>query len=242
MPASSLLRRTVEPALRGLRAYWPAFLGIQIFAFLCTAAFFMSPAAREVCEILMRWKIAGGFLFAAVANVVTGGVVPELLKWKLRPSHFSNPTTGELVHQFTMLAVLGVSVDLFYKLQNVLWQGMEGWPALLGKILVDQFAYTPLVALPFIVLWFLWREHGYDFAATRRAATCALVRRRVGEILVSNVIFWVPILIALYSLPTSLQFLLFLIVNAAWCILLIFIARSQVGDHSEESVRSAVEK
>ncbi len=234
MPAPSVLRQKLEPALRGLRAYWPAFLGIQIFAFLCTAAFFVSPTVREWCEILMRWKIAGGLLFAAVANVVTGGVVPELLKWKLRPSSLSNPTAGELVHQFIMLAVLGISVDLFYQLQNVLWQGLDGVPALIGKILLDQFIYTPLVALPFIVLWFLWREHDYDLAATRRAATFPLIRRRVCEILVSNVIFWVPILVALYSLPTPLQFLLFLIVNAAWCLLLIFIARRQVGasDHA----------
>lgn len=225
------LRRSFEPALQGLRLYWPAFVGIQLAAFALTALFFLSPIMRDFCLMLADWKASGGLWFTGLANVVSGGVAPELLKLKFRPPGLPRPTAAELLHQFTMLAVLGVMVDLFYRFQSVLWAGREGWSALAGKIVLDQFGYTLFVALPFIVLWFLWREMDYNLAATWRAATFSRVWGRVGEILISNVFFWVPVLLAVYSLPAALQFLLFLVANAAWCILLIFIARQQVTEN-----------
>lgn len=226
---SDYLRRSFTVALRGLRIYWPAFLGIQLAAFLLAGLFFINPAMREFCLVLADWKLRGGLAFAALANVISGGVVPELLKTRFRPPGMPAPTATELLHQFVLFAVLGAAVDIFYRVQSVIWAGSEGWRALAGKILLDQFGFTPFVALPFLVLWFLWREMDYNLAMTWRAATFTRVWGRVGEILISNIFFWVPVLLAVYSLPGPLQFLLFLVVNSAWCILLIFIARQQVA-------------
>lgn len=233
MPSlSATLRQNLGRALLGLRLYWPAFLLIQGSALAMAFLYFNHGGVQEFCHQLGAWKLAGGWWFAAVANVISGGVVPELLKLKFRPPGLPRPTPPELLHQFTMLAVLGMSVDLFYRFQDILWAGKPAGLALAGKILVDQFVYTPFIALFFVVIWYLWREQHFNLRATWRAATFPLVSRRVGEILVSNVLFWVPILLAVYSLPRDLQFILFLFVNAAWCILLIFIARQQVA-HSE---------
>ncbi len=230
MPAFSVtLRAYSARALLGLRLYWPAFLAIQCGALGFAALYFTQENVRDFCREVGGWKVAGGVWFAGIANVISGGVVPELLKLKFRPPELPRPTPPELLHQFTMLAVLGVSVDVFYRFQDWLWNGQSGWQVLLAKILIDQFVYTPCLALLFVVLWYLWRETGFDLRATWRAASFSLVTRRIGEILVSNIFFWVPVLLAIYSLPRDLQFILFLFVNAAWCILLIFIARQQVA-------------
>ena len=61
----------------------------------------------------------------------------------------------------------------------------------------------------------------------------ALFIKRLAPLFVPNVIFWVPALSALYALPTELQFLLFVFLNGAWCLLMIFIAREMSGSTVE---------
>ena len=51
---------------------------------------------------------------------------------------------------------------------------------------------------------------------------------RALQIWISCLAFWPVMLLIIYSLPQALQFTLFLFGNAAYSILLIFIARRQV--------------
>jgi hypothetical protein len=59
--------------------------------------------------------------------------------------------------------------------------------------------------------------------------TPSVFLQRLIPLYLPNLLFWVPALIALYSLPTELQFLLYLFLNGAWCLLMIFIAREMSG-------------
>lgn len=211
------------------RAYGPVFVGIQATAALAVAAYFLLPPVREAAEAMLRWKQAGGIWFSGIACIITGGVIPELLKWKFRPAHLPVPTPLELVHQFGIFAIGGMMVDGFYRLQAVWFGDSAAWPVLLVKIGVDQFIYSPFLANPLVVVWFLWRECGYNPVATVRACSWALLRDRTLQIWSTGVVFWPPLLIALYSLPASLQFIAFLFANCAWGIVLVFIARRQVG-------------
>jgi hypothetical protein len=84
--------------------------------------------------------------------------------------------------------------------------------------------------MPFVVVWFAWKEHGYRLRPTLAALPPSLFIKRLAPLFVPNVIFWVPALIALYALPTELQFLLFVFLNGAWCLLMVFIVREMTGE------------
>ncbi len=219
-------------ALMGLRVYGKAMLVIQGMAGAVVVTYFSSPSVQVFCQHLTEWKERGGWAFAALATIISGGVFPELIKWKLRPASVPAPTFGQLAHLFFMFAVLGISVDIFYLFQDHWWGGGRDPLTLALKILVDQFGYSLLFVLPFITVWFFWRENGYAIRETWRAVRSSAFPRRVMELFAPNITFWVPVLICVYSLPQPLQFILFLIVNSAWCMLLVFIARRQ-GETSD---------
>ncbi len=231
LPASSkpLVGNVLSSAIEGLKIYWVAILLMQICAVATAVAFFIFPSVRDFAGALARLKDSGGLLFAAVATVLGGGVLPELLKWKLRPKSVPAPSAAELTHQFAYFAIAGVLVSLFYSLQTVLFGAGNEWWRVGTKILADQFVYTPFFALPFLVAWFALREEGYRPGRFFAALTPSLFLERIPPVYLPNLIYWTPALVAVYSLPAPVQFLLFQFLNAGWSIIMVFIARRQVA-------------
>lgn len=222
------------PLRLALRTYWPAILLIQVIALGAVVAYYRVPAAAGFFGTLADWKASGGLVFAALANVVSGGIIPELLKRIFRPSNIRPPGLRELAHQFVMWAALGVFVDVFYRLQSQ-WFG-DGTDAgtLFIKVVVDQLVFTPLIGLPFIVGWFTLREVHYRPGAWLSSMAARSAVRHGLQLWISCLAFWPVMLLIIYSLPATLQFSLFLFANAAYSILLIFIARRQQGEAPSE--------
>ncbi|MDX6767173.1 MAG: hypothetical protein SFU85_10325 [Candidatus Methylacidiphilales bacterium] len=218
----------LEPGWKAFRAYRPVFLGIQSVGLLLLLAYYFLPGLAGACEALVAWKRAGGLWFAALATVVSGGVVPELLKWKMRPAGLPHPGPLELLHQMTLFAILGMMVDVFYDLQGRWFGPTTGLGVLLLKWFVDQFVYSLFLTGPLSILWFMWREHRFDPLATMRAAWSRQFIGRVLPMWATGLVFWTPLLFGLYVLPVGLQFLAFLVANCAWGILMVFIARRQI--------------
>jgi hypothetical protein len=217
-----------SPLLLALRTYWPAILIIQAIALGSVVAYYRIDTAAGFFATMAGWKAHGGLLFAALANLVSGGVLPELLKRCFRPSTIAPPKPLELAHQFVMWAVLGIAVDVFYGLQSHLFGNGTDAVTLFVKVVVDQLVFTPLVALPFIVGWFALYEVRYR----PRAWLAAMLTRNTVlhglQLWITCLSFWPVMLLIIYSLPHELQFSLYLFGNAAYSILLIFIARRRV--------------
>jgi hypothetical protein len=217
----------VRPAVAALRVYWPVMLLIQAAGLAVVVAYYRWNAVAELLARVARWKTEGGWLFSSLATVVSGGIAPELLKRVFRPAGISTPGAGEMAHQFVMWAWLGLLVDAFYGLQAG-WFGVgNDAGTLVPKVMVDQLLYTPLVALPLIVAWLGFYEVGYR---PRRWLAIFGVRemaRRVLPLWAACLGFWPVMLSVVYSLPGDLQFTLFLSGNAAYSVLMIFIARRQ---------------
>lgn len=214
-----------DPLILALRTYWPAILIIQAIALGSVVAYYKVEAAAGFFATMAGWKAHGGLMFAALANVISAGVLPELLKRIFRPPTIQPPSLSELAHQFAMWAALGIFVDVFYGLQSHLFGNGTDAGTLLIKVVVDQLVFTPLVGLPFIVGWFTLREVHYKPRAWLSAMMKRSAIHRALQIWISCLAFWPVMLLIIYSLPHELQFSLFLFGNAAYSILLIFIAR-----------------
>lgn len=211
------------------QAYGRAFVIIQVAALTAVAGYFIFPGFQEMAAVAVRWKEEGGMLFSAVTAMVFGGVIPELLKWRLRPPGLPAPKASEVVHQVSLFGIGGVMVDVFYGLQARWFGEAAGWEVVVLKVVVDQGVYSLFIANPIAVLWFLWREQGYSLVATWRACRWPLLKARTLQIWTTGVMFWTPLLLGLYALPAALQFIAFLFALCAWGIIVIFIARRQVS-------------
>jgi hypothetical protein len=225
--ATSRWRSLLLPGWTALRTYWQAFLLLQALALGFLFAYDHSAGVRSFCEHLMHWKQRGGMLFASLASMLCGCVIPELIKLKFRPAGFSRPTAGDLLHQLALFGLFGMTVNAFYTLQHRLFGSGRSWDVLLAKILVDQFLYTTLFALPFCIFWFQLRADRYDVKKALGRWSLDYYLRHVLPLFIPNCMYWGPMLIAVYSMPPALQFPLFLFAATAWNLLLIFMAKRQ---------------
>lgn len=220
----------LRPAAIALRTYWPAILVIQALALGVVVAYYKVEGTAEFFAMVADWKVQGGILFAAVTTVVSGGILPEILKRFFRPRGTKAPGAGELANQFAMWAGLGILIDQFYQLQGHIFGHGTGLATLLPKVLVDQLVFAPLITQPYIVACFMLHETGYRPADWIAGITLKTMKDRILPLWMTCLSFWPVMLLIIYSLPRDLQFPLFLFVNAAYSILMIFIARRQLDE------------
>lgn len=221
------IQSAFRPAIQAFKTYWLPITLIQSCALAIVLSYYCIDAASAVFQTISDWKDAGGIFLAAALTVFSGGILPELIKRKFRPAHTPAPTLHELLHQFGMWALIGILVDRFYAFQNILFGSSDSPQILLVKVLCDQLIFTPFISLPFTVLWFrLWetRTQPSHYFSNFGIKTIA---QRVLPLWASCLSFWPIMLLLIYSLPQTLQFPLFLMGNAAFSILLIFILRNK---------------
>lgn len=188
-------------------------------------AYYQIDAARAVFDQVAAFKLKTGVTFAAIATVFSGFLLPELIKRLVRSNDLATPSAAELAHQCIMWTWVGILVDRFYALQGVLFGDSATAGTLVIKVLVDQFLFTPLICLPLISLWFMLFEANYQPRRFFQQFSFKTLRSRVVPLWAACLCFWPIMLCIVYSLPSALQFPLFLIGNAAYSILMIFILR-----------------
>jgi hypothetical protein len=183
--------------------------------------YYAAPPFRSAVDGLQPFVSKGGLPFAALATAASGAILPECARLVTR-----RPLTPrvKLLFQCVFFAILGISVDLLYILLARLLGSSHSFPTVAAKVLVDQFLYSPTCSMVLSVLAFSWEANRFSLEGTRRALRKGGFGRLYFPLLVTCWCFWIPVLAAVYALPTRLQFLLFLCANGAWSLLLVVIA------------------
>lgn len=220
-------RRGPSPFAAGvaaLRRFWRPFLLIQASAVLLVVAYHLSAAVRAACDAAAAAKARGGLPFAAVTGAVAGGLLPEIAKWLAEPRTEEPAGRGRTIAFNTaFFAVNGIVVDGLYRFEAHLF-GHAATPVVVAaKMAFDQFLFTPTWLLVIVTL-FTWRQNRFSLAVTIPLLRDRFYRRRVVPLLIPNWCFWMPMVSIIYALPAALQFLLFLLVLAAWSLIMVFIA------------------
>lgn len=70
-----------------------------------------------------------------------------------------------------------------------------------------------------------WRAANYRPGPTIRQLKPSFYWERVMPVLLPNWCFWLPMCIAIYALPTNLQYVLFLLAMATWSMLASYMTR-----------------
>ncbi len=192
--------------LRGARANLVPGLILQALAVVIVAAYYGWPAARGAFDALAEFRARSGVWYAIVATSLFAGLLPVLfMRWEARTSR-EKPSLAQDAWLLVFWAYKGFEVQLWYNLLAYLFGEGAALSTIVGKVLVDQFIYCPLWAIPSSMLAYDWRAHHFNtaaFIADLRAPRW--YTRRVLPALLSNFGIWIPASALIFALPPALQ-------------------------------------
>ena len=218
------LRALAAPGIAAVRQNWRPFVAIQLAALLLVLLYFFVPAVTRFCGRVAGWREAGGVWAAMLATALAGAILPELARLLTRRGwRLDREKLNDLAFLLPVFAVNGLIVDGLYRLLGLVVGHGNDWPTVLAKAALDQFVFTPLLALPLTALVFSWRRLRFSATATLRELGPRWYARRVLTLQLPGWCFWGPMVVLIYSLPGPLQFVLFVLAMAAWSLVLVFI-------------------
>lgn len=182
--------------------------------------YYFYPPTRDWLDQLAEMKRRWSYGYSAVAAIVAGAIIPELLRvlvfqhGKLRRANLSN-----LIFTIPFWCGMGLVVDVLYRCQAV-WFGAEVTFAIVAKkVFVDQFLYNPLFAAPVTAWLYDWKNRGYPSGVASEFFSVRYYLDVVLPTLFATWGVWIPIVCILYSLPSLLQVPLFALALSLWVIL-----------------------
>lgn len=184
------------------------------------AAYYLVPGAAGATASLAKLKVESGLLGTALATAFASVILPLLAK-KATGLGKGKFDAADFVFQFGFFCLLGISVDLLYQGLAVLFGNGASVGVIVRKLLVDQFVFAPLVAIPFSTSAFLWKDAGFSLRRTIQEGKQGVWISRFVTLQISCWAFWFPVVICVYAMPTNLQFCLYLCAQAAWGLLLL---------------------
>ena len=219
--------RPLSVGLRAARANLVPALVIQAAVVSVVLAYYFWGPARAWLERLAEFKRGGGYLFSLVAGVLAGGLLPEFLtvavfqRWRVRRENLSSLAFGA-----SFWGLMALVVDLFYRLQALVFGGGVDLVTVLKKAVIDQFVFTPFVTIPLTVVVFEWRHAGYRLSGMPRVLSLDFYAGKVLPSVVSGLGFWLPVVAFIYSLPLPLQFPLFTLALTLWVMIFTWISHA----------------
>lgn len=206
--------------LRAARANLVPALVIQAIMLALLIAYYQYPPTTQALDRLASLKSQYGYLYSAIASIIAGALIPELMrifafqKGRLALTNFTN-----LLFTIPYWAWAGLVVDFFYR-QQALWFGSDPtFTTVLTKVFVDQFIFNPLYAAPLVAWAYDWKNSGYSFTNLSRLFTARYYRDVIFPTLVATWGVWIPIVAILYSLPSLLQIPLFALALSMWVLI-----------------------
>jgi len=206
-------------AVRSLRLNLIPGLLLQAVMIMIAAAYFWSATMHQALLQLGSLKEHWGLLFSFIGTSAASSFLPELLRPLLPKS--ARPTgetslTSRLLFAIPFWGIVGMQVDLFYRLQFLIFGPSDKLWVIVAKVLVDAFLYCPLLAIPEAVCVFLWRDHRFTHHGFRNWTPLRFYALKVFPVLITNWMVWIPVVSVIYSLPSALGIPLFIIAQAFW--------------------------
>jgi hypothetical protein len=206
-------RANVRPAT----ALWAVAMAVVV-------SYYTLPSVQAVLQQLAQFKLQTGLIFGAISTALFGGLIPVVIQ-KLRPALAHQVSLQHLPFFALFWASKGVEVDLLYMGQALVFGDTATPRVIIPKVMVDQFGYAALWAVPSIVLAYAWKDAGFSWRALRQRLESGWYKRRVVPVLLSNWAVWIPAVAIVYCLPLPLQLPLQNLVLCLWALILIFMTQ-----------------
>ncbi len=188
---------------------------------LLVVCYYEVDTVRAALTRLGDWKAHHGLAYSIPATAFFGGVMPLLFRRIFLKQSW---TKSDLCFQIGFWAFIGLQVDLLYALQAHMFGHGADWRSVLPKVVVDQFVYVPLAAVPQMIFGYLWKDCGFSMKRMREALRRRGYWERSIPLFISNWAIWIPATGIIYSFPLALQMPLQNIILTIWVMLVILLA------------------
>ncbi len=212
----TLVREAVKANLLPGLVLW-----LALGAFL--VAYGSSEAVQSGMAVWAAAKAQGGLAFAFLSYVVFAVLLPEALS-RLVLRQPATPNRDLLFSALT-LGVTGMAVDLFYTGQALWFGESTDAKTIIRKTLVDQLLFAPLSQCC-VLTAFLWHEEGNWAKTAARLRTTTFWTQKVLPLQVALWCIWLPSVIAVYFMPSALQFPVVSMILSFWMLIFRFIHRA----------------
>lgn len=221
--------------LRGARANLVPGLILQAVALAIALAYYFHPPIQRALENLSAFRVSTGFAYSIVSTCIFGGVLPCLYLYA-HPATRGRYDFAQCSALCAFWAYKGLEVDILYRVLAQTVGNDVTVQTVVTKMILDQFVYCPILAVPATVVVYAWIETHFDARAVwNDLRTPRWYQRRAIPLLVSNLGVWVPTVCIVYSLPSSLQIPLFNLVLCFFTLLLAHIsAHSRPKEGAED--------
>ena len=218
-------RALLAPGVEAIRRYWRPFVLLQACALGLVICYFKVPRVTAACLQLAAWKEAAGLPMAALGAVVAGAILPEIAKALVMGEWaFGRERMRTIGFNLALFAGAGIMINAQYQAFGMLFGFDSSVATVAKKVLVDQFVTTPLYGNTYWVFLYGWRANRYRIGPTLRQVNWRWYMSRVAPLLLPGWVYWIPMVILTFSLPTGLQFCLWLLALAAWSLIMVFLA------------------
>ena len=187
-------------------------------------SYYFVPGTAQMLEPVRRWQCEYGALAAFATQAFFCGLLPALFLFavkSIRPSH----PLAKVAAQTVWCGMWGVVYLWFYAFQSRIFGESPKLAALLGKMLVDQFVWTPFAVMPLSSFFFLWLGCDFSFRTAIGRCRAGFVRKIILPNLVSSWCVWIPAVIAVYAFPVSLQVQMLGFVASFWALMCLHIGK-----------------
>ncbi len=219
LQASTLLKIAKGEAFKALRANLLPGLLLQGVMAAMAAAYFLHPPTRHFFEDLSGLKSRWGLLFSFTGTSLASALLPELLRLLLPRGTERENEQGlatRLLFAIPFWGIIGMQVDLFYRLQFHVFGPSDTPGVIVTKVLVDALVYCPLLAIPEAVCVFLWRDHNFTHRGFLGWTPAQFYALKIFPVLLANWMVWIPLICLIYSLPPALGIPFFIVAQSFW--------------------------
>lgn len=219
-----------HPFRRGLhtaRQVAPAGAVLVTVAIAILVSYYTLAPVRAALDALAALKLRTGIFFAVISTPIFGAVVPILVQQSMKATR-TDAAWRKMPYLVLFWICKGIEVDLLYRLLALIFGDSNAVGVVLCKVVLDQFVYGPVWALPTTVIGYLFPDVGYSPRRLVRELGPHWYRSRIAPVLIANWFVWLPSVAVIYSLPLALQLPIQNIVLCLWSILLLVIVRKPV--------------
>lgn len=223
-PLPNRIRTAIGEGLRAAKANLLPGSLLIVCGIMLVVGYYQVDVVHRALSWVGEWQVRLDLAFAIPSTAIFGGVLPLIFR---RIFLGEQSTCGDFVFQVLFWGVMGLEVNLLYKMQAALFGESATWQSILPKVIVDQFVYVPLNAVPSMILGYLWKSCGYSLEQTRAALARRGYWERSVPLMISNWGVWIPAVVIIYSFPLALQVPLQNLILTIWVMLVIFMTRDQ---------------
>jgi hypothetical protein len=199
------LRSAVADGWQSAKANLVPGLVIVALAAMMVASYYLFPAVSASLEGLVQIRQQLGIWFAMAASAIGAGIIPGLYLLLSGRARKSSRAGFDLLFTCLIWAATALAIDRFYVFQAGLWGSAVTIQIILGKMLLDQFVFTPLVGVQIPAIGFRFRDLNYDPGALWQELRRDWVIGVSVPLLVACWLTWIPGTLVIYALPLALQ-------------------------------------